>query len=158
MGERETLTVQKTATGQIGVHHAVLSSPFLLDIIAEAGVGNSAKHFADLALLNELAHLDTDREVACPHSLHKEEVLLAGSFAQNLGLGCVDSEGLFAQDILARLQTQHHILIVVRVGSSNIDDVDIGIRDELLVRSVGGTGSGDADGRNKLVGLVLGGR
>lgn len=92
--EMKALTVQKTTTGEIRVHHAVLRAPSLLNIIGEARVGDNAKDFPNLALLDELAHLDTQREIASPHSFHKEEVLLASRLAQNLGLGSIDSECL----------------------------------------------------------------
>lgn len=98
---KEKLTVQKTSTRQIRVHHTVLRTPSLLNIIRKARISRSAKHLADGTLLNELADLDTEREVTSPDSLHEEKILLSRSFAEDLSLSRVDGKRLLTQDVLA---------------------------------------------------------
>lgn len=134
----------------------MLSAPSLLDIIGEARISDDAEDFTNLTLLDELAHLDTQREVASPHSLHEEEILLASSLEQNGGLGSIDGQGLLTQDVLAGFQGQHGILEVVGVWGRDVDDVDVGVGDELIVGAVCSTRGRDANARDELVGLALG--
>ena len=107
---------------------------------------------------NQLTDLDAERKVARPHSLHQEEVLLLGLGDELLGLGRSDGKRLFAQDILASLECEHGVLEVVAVGGGNVDDVDIGVRDELSVRAVGLGGRGPLDLFDEAGGAVGGAR
>lgn len=92
---------------------------------------------ANDAGLDHLSNLDAEREESGPNGLHEEDVLLSGSLDQLLGLGRRHSEGLLTEDILASLDGQHGVLEVVAVGSSDIDDVDVGVSDELGIGAVG---------------------
>lgn len=89
-----------------------------------------------LARSDDFADVDGQREVSGPDSLHQEQVLLLCLFCQLLCLSSIDCESLLTQNILASLETEHSILVVMRVGSSDIDDVDILVSNQLLVRSV----------------------
>lgn len=91
---------------------------------------------ANLARLDQLADLDAEGEVARPHSLHQEQVLLLGLGDELLGLRGSDGEGFLAQHVLASLEGEHGVLEVVAVGSSNVDNVDVGVRDELSIGAV----------------------
>jgi hypothetical protein len=51
-------------------------------------------------------------------------------------LRCVDSEGLLAKDVLVGLEGKHSVREVVAVGSGNIDDLNIGVINQLGVRAV----------------------
>ena len=74
-------------------------------------------------------------------------------------MGGIDGERLLAQDVFAGLQTEHHILVMVRVRSGDIDDVDVRIRNELLVRAISLCTAGRADVLEELLGTVgAGGR
>lgn len=137
------LTVEQCTSSQILVHHAVLCPPDRFDILAKAVIGDNAQHFANFALLDQFPDLDAEREVPGPDGFHQEQVLLLGRFAQDLRLRCVDGEGLLAEDMLACLQREHCVLVVVRVRRGYIDDVDIGVLDELRVRAVCGARPGD---------------
>lgn len=74
----------------------MLGAELLLDVLAEAQVRKRAIHGAQLAFGNDLAHLDRQREVARPHRLHEEQLLLAGRGGQLLRLSRVHGERLLA--------------------------------------------------------------
>lgn len=107
---------------------------------------------------NQLPDLDAEGKVARPDSLHQEQVLLLGLGDELLGLFRGDGERLFAQDILARLEREHGVLKVVAVGSGNVDDIDVGVRDKLGVRAVGLGGRGALDLFDEADGAVGGAR
>ena len=58
----------------------------------------------------------------------------------------VCGEGLFAEDVFARGEGQHAVLVVVGVRGGDVDDVDVGVRDEFGVGAVCGGGVGDSVG------------
>jgi transposase len=89
-----------------------------------------------LAGSDDIADVDGQREVSRPHSLHQEQVLLLCLFHKLLCLSSVDGESLLAENVLASLESEHSILVVVRVGSSNVDDIDILVGNQLFIRSV----------------------
>ena len=149
-------TIQESTTGQIGVHHAVCRSPFRFDIIAEARISHDTENLADLTLLDKLADLNAEGEVASPDSLHKEEILLAGNLDKNLSLSSVDGEGFLAENILACLQRESDVLVVVGVRGCDVDDIDVGVGHESLVVTVCGTGGCDSSSGDELLSLVLG--
>ena len=93
-------------------------------------------HFADTSLADPLGCLDERGVKRKPHSLHKEDVFLLCKIAQRLKLLFVDCDGLFAQNVFARLQTQFCVLIVHRGRGSDIYDIDVGIAHQLLVAAV----------------------
>lgn len=102
---------------------------------------NGPVHGADGTGIDELPNHDAQREVACPDSLHEEQVLRSRLLDELLGLGEGDRECLLAQNVLAGLEGQHGILEMVAVRGRNVDDVDVGVGHELRVRAVGfGTG------------------
>jgi hypothetical protein len=61
----------------------------------------------------------------CTHCFHKEEVLGPSEGDQRLGLRSVDCETLLAQDSLASGQRVVGTLVVVRVGSTDVNNVDV---------------------------------
>jgi hypothetical protein len=136
----------------------MLGPPGLLDRIAEAIVSRDAHDLANLAGLDEVADGHADGQVAGPDGLHEEEAGCAGRVGQDAGLGGVDGEGLFAEDMLAGAQGEHDIVEVVRVRRGDVDDVDVGVCDEGLVRAVSGAGRGDAGVRDEALRAVRGRR
>lgn len=140
------LTIQQRTTRQIGIHHPMRRAPFLLHITPEARISHRPKHLANLPAANNLAHLHTQREIASPDRLHQEKTLLASCVTQNLGLRRINSKRLFAEYVLAGVQGQHDVLVVVRVRSGNVDYVDVGVCDEVFVVGVGGAGLWDFHG------------
>lgn len=150
------LTVEQCTSSEILVHHAVFCPPDRLDILAKAVIGDNAQHFTDFALLDQFPDLDAEGEVPGPDGLHQEQFLLLGRFAQDLRLRRVDGEGFLAEDMLACLQRKHGVLVVVGVRRGHIDDVDIGVLDELLVRAVCSAGPGDLGLNDELLRPGLG--
>ena len=129
-----------------------------LDIIAKAIIGNHPQHLANLPASDDLANLPADGEVARPDGLHEEQMFLLGRLAQDPRLLAIDSEGLFAEDILARVEGQHDILKVVRVWCGHVHDVHVSIGYKLLVGAVGFTpGGGDAGVFDEFGGSFFGG-
>lgn len=75
--------------------------PSNLNIITETSISNSTEHLPNLPPFNNPPNLHTKREISRPNSLHKEEILAARSFNQNLRLSRIDREGFFAEDVFA---------------------------------------------------------
>ncbi len=70
------------------------------------------------------ADRDGEGEVARPDGFHQEEIFLLGGFVEDACLVGVDGEGFFAEDGFVGFQAEHHVLVVVRVGSCDVDYVD----------------------------------
>lgn len=104
-----------------------------------------AVHSANGTGRNQLADLDAEGKVAGPDGLHQEQVLLLGLGDELLGLCGGNGQSLFAEDVLASLESEHGILEVVAVRGGDVDDVDVGVGDELGVGTVGLGGRGTLD-------------
>lgn len=131
-------------------------TPFRLNIITEACISHDSEDLTDLTLLDKLADLNAEGEVTSPDSFHKEEILLAGNLDEDLSLSSVDGEGFLAENILASLQRESDVLVVVGVRGRDVDDIDIGVGHESLVVTVCGAGGCDSSSRDELLSLVLG--
>lgn len=94
---------------------------------------NGAVNSSNGTRRDQFTNLDANGEVSSPNSLHKEQVLFLGLVNKLLGLRCSDSEGLFAENVLASLEGKHGVLEVMAVRSSDVDDVNIGVGDEISV-------------------------
>ena len=103
---------------------------------AEAELGVEHAHLADGPGGQPFPHLDHPRDEARPHRLHQEQLSRARRGDHLLGLAGVEGERLFAQHRLARLQGEQGVLAVERVRTGDVDDVDVGVGDELGVRAV----------------------
>lgn len=79
------------------------------------------------------------------YGLHQEQILILSQLDQDLQLLGIGGEGLFTKHILACLETQPRILVVVAMRGRDIDDVHIGILDQLSIRTVGLCGLWSAD-------------
>lgn len=159
-GQGVNTQIQQRAAGQVRVHHSVVvreGQRPIGSITAEGVVGNDSVHGANSARLDQLADLDTEGEVASPDCLHQEQVLGPGRFHQLPSLGSVHSESLLAKDVLARLHSQHGVLEVVRMGSGDVDNVDVGICHQLGVRAIRLDSIRGIDFAQKARGAVLGG-
>lgn len=131
-------------------------TPFRLNIIAEACISHDTEDLADLTLLDELTDLNAEGEVASPDRFHKEEILLAGNFNEDLSLSSVDGEGFLAENILARLQRESDVLVVMGVRGRDVDDIDVGVGHKSLVVTICRAGGCDSPSRDELLGLFLG--
>ena len=131
-------------------------TPFRLNIIAKACISHDTEDLANLTLLDELTDLNAKREIASPDSFHKEEILLAGNLDEDLSLGSVDGEGFLTENILARLQCESDVLVVVGVRGRYVDDIDVGVGHKSLVVTICGAGGCDSPSRYELLGLFLG--
>lgn len=87
--------------------------------------------------LNQLSNLDTQGEESCPDSLHEEQILGLGRCDQLLHLCGRHGDGLFTEHILACFEREHDVLEVMTMRRGYVDDLDVGIRDELCVRAIG---------------------
>ena len=141
-----------------------------------AEVGEGAVDGADLAGGDDVADVDGEGEVAGPdlvgrdcqwcfssmhcvwytHCLHKEEVLLLGDLDQSLQLGGIGGEGLLAEDILAGLETESHVLVVVAVRCCDVYDVDVRVLHKLLVGAIGLGSVGGAHLFEEVLGALCG--
>lgn len=130
-------------------------TPFRLNIVAEARISHNTEDLTDLALLDELADLNTEGEVASPDSFHKEEVLLVGNLDEDLSLSSVNGEGFLAENILAPLQRKSDVLVVVGVRGCDIDNIDVRVGHKSLVVTVCGARGCDSSSRDELLGLIL---
>lgn len=106
--------VQQGAPGQIGskqpafgIHHR-----------KKAEVCRDVAHLANGAACNQFRSLPHGRQETGPHGLHQKQLLFPGLFDHPPGLHLVDGEGLFAQDVLARLQAGEHRRLVEGVGGA----------------------------------------
>ena len=99
-------------------------------------VGHHGDDVAERALRQQPADLDDVRQEARPHRLHQKQPARPGGFDQLDGLAGVHRERLLDEDMLAGLQRQQAVFVVERVGSGDVDRVDIGILDERFVARV----------------------
>ena len=106
---------------------------------------NGAVHSANGARLDQIPDLDAQREVAGPDGLHEEDILLLGLLNQLAGLRGRHGKRLLAENVLAGIKGEHGILEVVTVRGGDVDDVDVWIGHQLMVRSVGLGGAGGLD-------------
>ena len=131
--------------------------PRLLHILPEAQIRNNAMDIAQLAPLNHLPDANTQGKKPRPNRLHQKALLLPGRLDQPLRLPRIDREGLLAQDVFAREEAEHGVLVVVGVGRGDVDDVDVWVPDEVLVGAVGGRGGGAFARFEELLGAGGGG-
>lgn len=76
----------------------------------------------------------------------------AGGRAEFAGLGLVDGEGFFAEDVFACEEAEHGVLEVVGVWGGDVDDVDVGVLDEFVVGAVRFGGGGALAGLEEVGG------
>lgn len=94
---------------------------------------NGSVNVADDAVLDHLADLNANGKVTNPDGFHQEQVLLLRLCNKLLGLGSSNSECLFAENILSSLEGKHGVLEVVAVRSCDVDDVNVGVCNQLGV-------------------------
>lgn len=85
---------------------------------------------------DDLAQADHVREVASPHRLHDEDARVGCQIAQRHGLVTVEGERLLHQHVLAVLDRERGGVAMTRMRGGDVDDVDVGVGRELLVRAV----------------------
>jgi hypothetical protein len=74
--------------------------------------------------------------VAVHERLHQEPVVLVGHVEGTLDLPRVPAQRLLAQHMLAALQRADAPLDVQRVGQGDVDDLDVGVLQQLLVAAI----------------------
>jgi hypothetical protein len=80
------------------------SPPLLFNIIPKTGIRHRPQNLPNHPVLNNIAHLDTQREKPCPNSLHQEKTLLPRSINQNPRLRRINRKRLFTEHVLAGVQ------------------------------------------------------
>ena len=151
--------VQQRPAREVGPHDAVVGVEPL------AHVGDDAAQVPEPALLDDLPHDVELGEEERPHRLHAEDPGVAGRVADGPGLGGVEPHGLLDEDVLARGDGEQRMGEVVVVRRRDVDDVDVRVGDERLVRAVralhppggrgplGGAPAARAHGRHDLTGV-----
>ena len=71
------------------------------DVNPKAVIGNDSMDGTNVPILNHLADLNAEGEVAGPNCFHKEEVLRLGCLDELGCLGGIDGKRFFAEDVLA---------------------------------------------------------
>ena len=108
---------------------------YLAYVVAQIGIEHGG--FPDGPLPDHTQDLLIKRQEADPHGFGAEQLLLPGQGKELLRLSCVQGKGLFAKDVLPMLQRQLYIVIVLRVGRCDVDQVRFRIGDRFLIRPVG---------------------
>lgn len=147
------LTVEKRAPSKIQIQHPMTRIPTPL---ANTIVRSNTQHLPDFPLFDKIANLYTQREIPRPHSLHQKQALLLCNLNEDFGLCGIDCKRFLAEDILPILQRQARVLVVVRMRSGNIDNVNVFVGHQLVIRSVSGRVSGDVDVGNEFLRAGLG--
>jgi hypothetical protein len=124
---------------------------------AKGCIGRDAKDFANFAFLDRLPDLDAEREISRPDRVEQEPFLFLGSLVQKLGLRCVDGQGFLADNVLARLESQHCMLEVVRMRTGDVDNVDTRVCHKVLVRAVSSASLRDVKIATKSLGAIFAG-
>ncbi len=96
-------------------------------------VGEDGADIAERAIREQLADPHHVRQVPGPHGLHGEQSPLGRDVAHPGGLGGVQGEGLLDEHVLAGLEGEDRVLGVQRMRRRDVDDVDVGVGDELFV-------------------------
>ena len=76
-----------------------VGAPGVLDVLAEAVVGDDAMDVTEGSVFNLFADLYAEGKEAGPYCLHKKKLLLLCRLAELASLGFIDSKGLFAEDV-----------------------------------------------------------
>ena len=76
------------------------------------------------------------RQETRAHGLHQEQALVASQRHEVAGFGCVHRERLLDEHRLAGLERQAHVGVVHRVRCGDVDDVDLGVCNQLLIAPV----------------------
>lgn len=79
----------------------------------------------DLAAREDLLQFVRVRLEPQPDGLHEEQVLGASEVDERLSLLRRHHETLLAEDVLARLEGVVDVAVMVRMGRSNVDDIDV---------------------------------
>ena len=102
-----------------------------------AVVGQHRVHVAEHAVVEELPDHVEAWQVERPHRLGAEHPPLRSPFRDLRCLRLVQRERLLHQHVLARLERKQGVPVVEVVRRGDVDDVDLGIGDEIGVRAVG---------------------
>ena len=132
--QRVDAQVQQGAAGEVGTREA-LNMQQRLEVVG-AHVLDGAQRAAD----RERAHQGLAGQEAHPHGLHGEQAPVPRGAEDAAGLDGAAGEGLLHQDGLARLQGQERVVGVEGVRRGDVDGVDVGVGDEVLVGAVGANG------------------
>ncbi len=136
---------QGTAT-EVGTHDA----RFLAHRVAEGGCEQTG--CADTAAADEIAHDGDGGLITCPDGFCEEDLTLTGEIDDLLCLFPVRHEGFLHEAGFVCQEGLARDVVVMGVGRRHIDEIHIGISDELGVRAVGFT---DVPFGRKGVGLFL---
>lgn len=88
-------------------------------------ISEDAGNLSDLPRGDDGSDVDRGWEVAGPYRFHQKQVLLFCEIDEFFQLGSVGRECLFAENVFASSESEEGILVVVRVGCGDIDDIDV---------------------------------
>ena len=108
----------------------------------------------DLAGFDAALDVDDRGDEPRPHRLHQEAVPhRVPCRPSSRACAALTANRLLAEHVLARPQRGDGHLAVARVGRRDVDDVDVGIGEQIVV---GPVGARDPESLRELVGRVLG--
>ncbi len=102
----------------------------------EAEVGPDSGDVSERPRGGDVAHGKDVGVAPHPHGFHEEQALAARCCNELGGVGRVEGQRLLAEHGLAGVEAHQHVVTVHRVRRRDVDDVDVGVRDELLVAAV----------------------
>ncbi len=94
-------------------------------------------HLADVALFNPRFHISYQRDKTHPHRLHAEHATAASGLNDRFGLARIEGKRLLAQHGLACTDTGERVIAMPHVGRGNVNHIDIGVLQQVLVGAVG---------------------
>ena len=131
-GERVDPHVEQGARAQGGVEQAVVRAGG----DHEAQLGTQLAGGAELAGAETVAQLTDHRVAGGPHRLHEEDAVLSCQPHHLLGVAGVEGQRLLAHHVLAGLDGHPGVLEVQGVRGGDVDDLDVGVGDQVGVRRV----------------------
>ena len=104
-------------------------------------IGGDAKYVADVAGCDHCLRLAHEWIGAHPHGFHAEQPAPLGFGQHRAALRCGQREGFLDQARFAGAQRQQPVLQMLGVGGGDVDDVHLGVGQQLVVGAVGAGGA-----------------
>lgn len=124
--------VEERAAGQRRVGQALRAT----GVEGLAVIGEDVLDLTQKTVLEALADDVDAGEEAGPHGLHREQALGLRGVEDVLGLGGVARERLLDEDVLAGVEGEQGLGVVLGVGRGDVDDVEVRVVDEFLIGPV----------------------
>ena len=125
--------IQDRAAGKLRIVDPVCIRP-VLDLV-EVDL-----HHADIAdqpvFADETVQTPVQRLETCPERLHDKDLFFRCFLRDRPCLGGIDGKGLFAEHGFSVLQAEHCVFKMKAMRRGDVNDIDCGIRDQILIGSV----------------------